>query len=158
MNALYLVNLLFALLWAAITNSYTLPNIIFGFLLGLLALSLVRHPVGTVRYFSRGRKIVELVLLFFWELVLSGIRVMRVVIKPDMKLNPGFIAFPLTVTRDFEITLLANLITLTPGTLSVDVSEDRRFIYVHCIDVPDPDAVVADIRSGFEAKIIEAFQ
>ena len=69
----------------------------------------------------------------------------------------GFIAFPLTVESDFEIALLANLITLTPGTLSVDVSEDRKVLYIHCIDVPDPEGTIADIRNGFERKIMEAF-
>ena len=75
-----------------------------------------------------------------------------------MQLNPGFVAFPLSITKDAEITLLANLITLTPGTLSVDVSEDRKFIYVHAIDVPDPEALKRDIAEGFERKIKEAFE
>jgi multicomponent Na+:H+ antiporter subunit E len=62
------------------------------------------------------------------------------------------------VDRDFEITLLANLITLTPGTLSVDVSDDRRLLFVHAIDCPDADKAVRDIRDGFERKILEAFR
>ncbi|MEP3300463.1 MAG: Na+/H+ antiporter subunit E, partial [Roseibium sp.] len=57
-----------------------------------------------------------------------------------------------------EITMLANLITLTPGTLSVDVSEDRKTLYVHCIDVPDPQATIDDIKNGFERKILEVFR
>jgi Multisubunit Na+/H+ antiporter, MnhE subunit len=158
MNVLYLTNILFALVWTAITDSFTLPNLVLGFVLGFIVLSIVREPIGTMRYFTRGRKILSLALMFFWELLLSGIRVARVVLSRDMGLKPGFIAFPLTVDRDFEITLLANLITLTPGTLSVDVSEDRRYLYVHGIDMPDPEAVITDIRNGFEAKIIEAFR
>ncbi len=62
------------------------------------------------------------------------------------------------VDRDFEITLLANLITLTPGTLSVDVSEDRQVLYVHAIDCSDPDETRRDIAEGFERKIMEAFR
>ncbi|RAI32921.1 Na+/H+ antiporter subunit E, partial [Rhodoplanes roseus] len=73
-------------------------------------------------------------------------------------ISPGLIAYPLRVNRDFEITLLANLITLTPGTLSVDVSEDRRTLYIHAIDVPDPDQLKRDIAQGFERKILEAFR
>jgi multicomponent Na+:H+ antiporter subunit E len=64
----------------------------------------------------------------------------------------------LTVDRDLEITLLANLITLTPGTLSVDVSEDRRTLYVHALDCSDPQATKRAIASGFERKIMEAFR
>ena len=65
---------------------------------------------------------------------------------------------PLRVDRDFEITLLANLITLTPGTLSVDVSDDRSTLYIHAIHVPDPDELREDIAGGFEQRILEAFR
>jgi multicomponent Na+:H+ antiporter subunit E len=75
-----------------------------------------------------------------------------------MDLKPGIIAYPLKVDRDFEITILANLITLTPGTLSVDVSDDRRILYVHAMDASDPEATKRDIAEGFERKIMEAFR
>ena len=75
-----------------------------------------------------------------------------------MDVKPGIFAFPLTVDRDFEITLLANLITLTPGTLSVDVSEDRKTLYVHALDCSDPEAVKRSITEGFERRIMEAFR
>ncbi|MCC2098087.1 MAG: Na+/H+ antiporter subunit E, partial [Hyphomicrobiales bacterium] len=75
-----------------------------------------------------------------------------------MDINPGIFAYPLVVDRDFEITLLANLITLTPGTLSVDVSADRKHLYVHAIDCSDIPGNVADIANGFERKILNAFR
>jgi len=75
-----------------------------------------------------------------------------------MDIKPGIFAFPLTVDRDFEITLLANLITLTPGTLSVDVSDDRRTLYVHALDCSNPQAARKAIAEGFERKIMEAFR
>jgi multicomponent Na+:H+ antiporter subunit E len=75
-----------------------------------------------------------------------------------MELKPGIFAYPLTVDRDFEITLLANLITLTPGTLSVDVSADRKTLFVHAIDCSEPEATRRDIATGFERKIMEAFR
>jgi multicomponent Na+:H+ antiporter subunit E len=62
------------------------------------------------------------------------------------------------VDRDFEIALLANLITLTPGTLSVDISRDRRLLFVHSIDGSDPEGLKRDIANGFERKIMEAFR
>jgi hypothetical protein len=80
------------------------------------------------------------------------------VLSPRMDLKPGIIAYPLKVDRDFEITILANLITLTPGTLSVDVSDDRRILYVHAMDASDPEATKRDIAEGFERKIMEAFR
>ena len=84
----------------------------------------------------------------------------RLVIRPDLNahIRPAIIAFPLSVTSDAEITLLANLITLTPGTLSVDVSEDRRSLFIHAIHVTDREAFIRDIASGFEAKVAGAFR
>ena len=91
--------------------------------------------------------------------MMSALRVFKMVLTPDLsKLQPGFVAYPLTVERDFEISLLANLITLTPGTLSVDVSDNRKTLYIHAIHVPDPDALREDIATGFERKILEAFR
>lgn len=100
----------------------------------------------------------SLVLLFFKELALSAWKVAVLVTRPKLRVQPGIFAYPLTVTTDFEITLLANLITLTPGTLSVDISEDRKTLYVHAIDCSDIEATKKDIRNGFERKIMEAFQ
>jgi multicomponent Na+:H+ antiporter subunit E len=155
---LYVVNLIFAAIWIAITGSASLANIIFGFLLGAFALWLIRHQVHGESYWSRIGRVLSLVLLFFKELALSAWKVATLVLRPRMQLKPGIFAYPLTVTSDFEITLLANLITLTPGTLSVDVSDDRRLLYVHAIDCSDIEATKRDIAEGFERKIMEAFR
>src|SRR5690606_4272250 len=142
---LYLINILLALVWTAVTGSFTLINLVFGFVLGGIALYLIREQVGSLGYFRRGFKLIVLALLFLYELVLSALKVAILVLSPRMDLKPGIFAYPLKVDRDFEITLLANLITLTPGTLSVDVSEDRKLLYVHAIDCSDPEALCADI-------------
>jgi len=155
---LYLINILLALVWTAVTGSFTLINLVFGFVLGGIALYLIREQVGSLGYFRRGFKLIVLALLFLYELVLSALKVAILVLSPRMDLKPGIFAYPLKVDRDFEITLLANLITLTPGTLSVDVSEDRKLLYVHAIDCSDPEALCADIAKGFERRIMEAFR
>lgn len=153
-----LFNLLLMLAWAAVSGSFSLLNLLFGFILGLFALSLIREQVGTAGYVDRSRRIFSLALLFLYELMMSAIRVALLVTKRDMAVKPGIIAYPLKVDRDMEITLLANLITLTPGTLSVDVSHDRRFLFVHALDCSDPEAIKRDIANGFERKILEAFR
>ncbi|MEP9397174.1 Na+/H+ antiporter subunit E [Mesorhizobium sp. KR2-14] len=155
---IYLSIILLAFAWAAITGSLSLPNILFGVVLGCVTLYLVREHIGSLRSFLRVGKVASLVVLFVKELILSAWRVAKLVVSPRMDLKPGIFAYPLTVDRDFEITLLANLITLTPGTLSVDVSADRRTLYVHAIDCSDPDAARRDIADGFERKIMEAFR
>lgn len=158
MSGLFLVNILLAVAWGAVTGSFSVINLVFGYVLGLGALFLIREQINTGGYFRRASRVIGLILLFLYELAMSAWRVAKIVVRPKLVVNPGIIAFPLTVDSDFEIALLANLITLTPGTLSVDVSEDRKVLYVHCIDVPDPEGTIADIRDGFERKIMEAFR
>lgn len=154
----YILSLVFAIVWVAVTGSATLHNLIFGFALSTLALWIVRGEMGARGYWRWLGRILLLLALFFKELALSAWKVAVLVMSPRMDLKPGIFAFPLTVTRDFEITLLANLITLTPGTLSVDVSQDRRTLFVHAIDCSDIEATKRDIAAGFERRIIEAFQ
>ncbi len=153
----FAANLLFAVVWVAITGSPTLLNLVFGFALSALALSVIRGETDVAGYLGRVRRIGALALLFFVELAKSAWKVAVMVLSPTVSVQPGIFAFPLTVTRDFEITLLANLITLTPGTLSVDVSDDRKTLYVHAIDCSDIEATKRDIAEGFERRIREAF-
>lgn len=154
---LYAVNLLMAIVWAAVTGSASLHNLIFGFLLSTLALGVIREQINGTGYITRALRVASLVWLFLVELAKSAWKVAVMVVRPKLDIKPGIFAFPLTVTRDFEITLLANLITLTPGTLSVDVSDDKKTLYVHAIDCADPDGARRDIADGFERKILEAF-
>jgi multicomponent Na+:H+ antiporter subunit E len=100
-------------------------------------------------------KWLSLTLLFVKELVLSALRVAWLVVQPGLSIRPAIIAYPLTVTSDAQITLLANLITLTPGTLSVDVSADKKTLFVHAIDMDSKEALIGSIAAGFERKILE---
>ncbi len=157
---LLLLTLVFALGWAAATGSFTLPNLLLGAVVGGAGLFVIRRFVSPARVLPRVLRIVSLALLFIGELVLSALRVARLVLRPDVNahIRPAIVAFPLTATSDAEITLLANLITLTPGTLSVDVSEDRRLLYIHVIHLTDREAFIREIATGFEAKVMGAFR
>jgi multicomponent Na+:H+ antiporter subunit E len=156
--SLFLINLLLAIAWAAVSASFTLANLVFGFVLSAIALYLIRTEVGYVGYLTRSWRVISLAGLFVYELILSAWKVTTLVLSPKMNVKPGIFAYPMKVDRDGEITLLANLITLTPGTLSVDVSDDRRTLYVHAIDCSDVDQTRRDIAEGFERKILEAFR
>ena len=157
---LVLIIAVFALGWGALTGTATLPNLLLGAALGATAVYLLsgrrERPAG----FARLRRAGSLAWLFLYELMLSAIRVAAVVIRPDMmsRISPAIVAFPLTARSDLEITLLANLITLTPGTLSIDVSADRKLLYVHVLDCRDKGELVRSIAGGFERKVIEVFQ
>lgn len=158
MSVRIVVAVAFAVAWALVSGSFTIPNLLFGLVLGAAALWMVRDERVMEGVRIRPLRVILLAGVFVVELLKSGWRVAMMVLRPTIALNPAIIAYPLTVRRDFEITLLANLITLTPGTLSVDVSEDRRTLFVHCVDAVDADAVVADIRGSFEQRIEEAFR
>lgn len=157
MIVLALNSTVLALLWLAITGSFTVPNFVLGLLVAAVALSLTRtRPL--YEQAVRVRRLVGLSLLFVRELIVSAWRVARLVVSPRMDLKPGIFAYPLKARTDFEISLLANLITLTPGTLSVDVSADRRMLFVHAIDCSDVAQTIREIESGFERRIRETFQ
>lgn len=100
----------------------------------------------------------RLLILFAKELVLSGLQVAWLAVQPRLRLRPGFIAYPLTVVSDAQITLLASLITLTPGTLSVDVSDDRKTLYIHALDVGDRETLIGRIAAGFETQVLRALK
>ncbi|PZM17120.1 Na+/H+ antiporter subunit E [Rhizobium tubonense] len=155
---LFVFNLLLAIVWVAVSGSASFLNLVFGFILAAAALGIVREPYAGIVYLSRAYRIAALFFVFLSELAKSAWTVAVTVMSPRMAVKPGIFAFPLTVKRDFEITLLANLITLTPGTLSVDVSDDRRFLYVHALDCSDPEATKRAIAAGFERRILEAFR
>ncbi len=101
-------------------------------------------------------EMVKLILLFLYELVMSALRVAVDVLNPFMTFRPGIIALPLESDDNLQITLLANFITLTPGTLSVDVSTDKSVLYIHAMRADDPEGLRASIKNGFEAQIRKA--
>lgn len=151
------INTLFALAWAGMTGQFSLVNLAFGFVLGAAALAVIREQTHASTHFRRAGRAASLAAIFLYELLKSSLNVVRIVLSPSLRLSPAIIAYPLTVTSDAEITLLANMITLTPGTLSLDVSDDRRTLYVHAIDAVDPEAVITDIRQSFEVRIERLF-
>lgn len=95
-----------------------------------------------------------LFLTFLKELVLSATSVAWAVVNPGLRLRPAILAVPLDLRTDWRISVLANLVTLTPGTTSLHVSEDLSTLYVHAMDCKDPDAVVASIKESFERTIL----
>jgi multicomponent Na+:H+ antiporter subunit E len=154
---LLLLNLILALVWGAVTGSFDPGNLLFGFVLGFFSLWLVRERVDR-RSFYRPARISRLVWLFLKELCLSSYRVALDTLRPQMTVEPGIIALPLDLKTDAEIMLLANLISLTPGTLSVDVSSDKSTLYIHAMDVDDPEELCRDIKEGFEHLIKDAME
>jgi multicomponent Na+:H+ antiporter subunit E len=147
-----------AFLWVFVTGNVTVSNLMVGSLLGYVVLMFAERVPGFRNTFGRLWKALTLLLYFFWELVVSNLKVAYVVASPRFQIEPGVVGVPLDVRTDAEITLLANLITLTPGTMSLEVSDDRRVLYVHGIDVRDREAFIRAIKDGFEKRVLEVLR
>lgn len=150
--------LLLALVWLGLSGDLSVGNLALALALGATALALAR-PLGH-EGFARVRplRLLAFAAYFLGQLLLANVRVARAVLAPLGSLKPAIVAVPLRLDRDVEITLLASLITLTPGTLSLEVSADRRTLYVHALGVDDPATLRREIREGFERRILEAFR
>lgn len=155
---LFLLNALFALGWAAMIGSFSETTLLSGFVVGFAALYLTRPLYPQTAYFSRLFGVTFFLLYFLKELFVSSIRVAQDVLRPRLKSRPGIVALPLDARTDAEIMLLANIISLTPGTLSLDVSPDRGTLYVHAMFADDPDTVREEIKSGLERRLLEAMR
>lgn len=134
-------NLLLALAWAAMGGDFSAFNLFVGFLWGYLILFFSQPIIGSSRYFAKLWQLIGFIGFFIRELIKSNLRVIYDVLTPTHHMQPGVIALPLEAGSDAEITLLANLISLTPGTLSLDVSTDKRVLYIHAMYIDDQDAL-----------------
>lgn len=108
-------------------------------------------------HFGRYGAIAQLARRVLWDIVLSNLEVARRILGPERALTPGFVWVPLDLTNIHGITALASIITLTPGTVSAELTDDRRHLLVHCFNLRDADATVADIKQRYEALLKEIF-
>jgi multicomponent Na+:H+ antiporter subunit E len=150
-----LLNVFLSLIWMFLKDDYSPSTFLIGYLLGLLLLLAYRSFFNERFYLLRVKAVIILLLLFLKELVLSNISVLKHVLKPKLDIRPGIFALETELTKDWEITTLANLITLTPGTLVVDVSLDSRILYIHAIDIAEKHEAIDSIKNSFEKAIME---
>jgi multicomponent Na+:H+ antiporter subunit E len=153
-----LETVLLALAWMAVTGDWSLPAAVFSLVLGWLLLRLARPLGGEGFRRVRLARLPGFLLFFLKELVVANVKVAAAVLFPEGRLCPAIVAVPLALDRDAEIALLANLVSLTPGTLSLDVSKDRRTLYIHAMAVTGPDDLRREVRDGFERRILEVFR
>lgn len=145
--------------WMMLVNRWALGSLVFAVILAVIV------PKITAVYWPdrptvRGvRRIVEYGLIVLWDIVRANIGVARIVLfMPNKKLRPAWVVVPLELRSPEAITVLAGTITLTPGTVSADLSEDGRALLVHCLHAPDPQAVVEEIKTRYEARLMEIFE
>jgi multicomponent Na+:H+ antiporter subunit E len=152
---LFLANLLLAIVWYAGVGRGGVRELVFGFVVGYVVLWWLRPLLGRTQYFSKLPKVIRFILFFIKELVESTLRVAYDVVTPAAHRRPGVIGIPLGARSDVEIVVLATLVTLTPGTLGLDVSEDKKMLYIHTMFAENPDEVRKHIKEGYETRVLD---
>ena len=152
-------SILLALAWAALQGEITLVNLVVGYGLGYIIIALLaKGGVMPSTLASRTAHAIELMGFFVWELVLANVRVAADVLRPRTGIRPAVVAIPLDVTTDGEILLLSMLINITPGSVTIDLSDDRRTLYVHVMHMSSPEASRREIKEGFERRVRLLFE
>ncbi|WP_339170637.1 Na+/H+ antiporter subunit E [Anoxybacillus sp. FSL W8-1294] len=150
-----LLNVCLAFVWMFLTVSFNGASFIIGYVIGLLIIFMLRRFFHSRFYLAPMFVVVKLLFIFLKELVLSNIAVAKIVIKPSLHVEPAIFALPTQLKKEWEITLLAMLITLTPGTLVLDVSDDKSTLYIHALNSPDVHEAIQSIKQSFEKTIME---
>jgi multicomponent Na+:H+ antiporter subunit E len=149
-----LANILLALAWATLTR-FSVPDLLVGFILAYVLLWISPTVARGNPYFRKVNQFLGLTLFFLKEVGVATLRISYDVLTPAHRMHPAVLAIPLDARTPGEITFLAVVISLTPGTLALDVSSDRTVLYIHAMYAPDPEATRRDIKRGFERRILE---
>lgn len=153
------LTLLLTLVWQLLSNGLSLNSLLFGLFLGIVIPALT-HPYWPNRPKLRNwPKVAEYILVVLWDIIMANFTVARIVLfKPDGARKPAWVRIPLELRSPEAITVLAGTITMTPGTLTADLSAQGHSLLVHCLDAEDPDAVRDEIKSRYERRLKEIFE
>ena len=153
-----LFSLFLLLVWLLLVNTAALGHVVLGTLLAVVL------PLLTQRFWPdrprihRPWKLLRYIAVLLWDIGLANLTVARLILGPTRKLRPGFIHLPLDLQNEFAISVLASTLSLTPGTVSSDLSPDRKTLLIHALDLEDEAAVVAAIKQRYEQPLREIFE
>ncbi|KAF0676158.1 Na+/H+ antiporter subunit E [Profundibacterium mesophilum] len=154
-----LLTALLILIWCLLVNEFRLGTLVFGTILGVLI------PIATHAYWPdrprvpRPWRLAVYVAIVIWDIIVANIHVAFIVLfKRNSDMSPAWVVVPLDLRTPEAITMLAGTITLTPGTVSADLSADGLALLVHALDAPDPDAVRDEIKQRYERRLLEIFE
>lgn len=145
-------------LWLLLVNSLSIGQVLLGSLLAWLI------PLYTARFWTAQIRIRRPWLLFrltgtvLYDILVANVAVARLIVGPMERIQPAFIRMPLRLKGNVGVSLLANTITLTPGTLSASLSPDRSELLIHALQGEDPEAIIADIRARYEQPLLDALE
>lgn len=154
----FVVNLVIAGVWMFLQQTLAWENFVVGYFIGLLVMYFAVRRLNSPLYMQYVLAFIKLAVIFLLEVVRSGVRVSYLILHPSLPVSPGLVAVPLDVTSDEAITVFAGMITMAPGSISVELSDDRRFLYVHALEASDPHKAAAFFKNAFERHIMEVFK
>jgi multicomponent Na+:H+ antiporter subunit E len=154
MQKRFLLNVMLTMIWIALTGSFTYVNLMIGFVLSFFVLWVISRDSPDKRYFTIAFKVVGFFFYFLYEMLKANFQVAYEVMTSNLHMKPGIVKMELEARTDLEITLLANLISLTPGTLVIDVSDDRKVMYIHGMYLEDRAKFIESIKSGLEKPLL----
>ncbi|MDQ0207812.1 Na+/H+ antiporter subunit E [Alkalicoccobacillus murimartini] len=155
MSVQLLLNILIALLWVFLQDSFEITNFITGFIVGLSLIYIMRRFFPTEFYLKKVVSIIHLLYLFIMELILSSVLMIKQILRPSLNITPGIFSFETELEGDLEITVLALLLTLTPGSVVLEITKDNNTFYIHAMDIPESRDAVMKAKSTFEKAIME---
>lgn len=146
------------IVWLMINSSIGFGHILLGAILGI-AIPLLCAPLRVPQpAIKKPIKALLYILLVLKDIVVANIQVAFLVMGPLRRINPGFVAVPLDLPDELPITVLASTVTMTPGTVSGEVSKDKKWLYVHVLDMPENEQEVIDlIKQRYESRVKEIF-
>lgn len=154
-----LLTILLVIVWLIIANSFTINSLVLGLILGILI------PFFTYPYWPnvptgfRAGKMLSYIGLVIWDIIVANIEVAWIVVtKRNADMKSTWVTIPLDLRTPEAITMLAGTITLTPGTVSADLSDEGHCLLVHALDAEDPDAVRDEIKERYERRLKEIFE
>lgn len=148
-----LINLFIGFLWMFFQDDWSILSFFSGYLFGLFVLFILGRFISAKYYLFTLQAVVNLFLLFIYELFTSSILVIGKTIKPKIDIKPGIFSLETSLQGDIEVTLLALLLTLTPGSVVIDVSPDNKVFYIHAMDIPELSDAVLKSKIKFEEAI-----
>lgn len=154
-KSLFLSNLILAIIWVLATGTLTEENFLFGFFISFMILWVITYKKEERKYFTMIPKLFGFGAFVLWEITKANFQSVKESFYPKSKLEPAIVKVPLDAKTDMEITFLANIISLTPGTLIMDVSDDKKVIYVHVMHLIDKEDFIKEIKAKFEKPLLE---
>ena len=152
-----LLSLAVFVVWLLLVATLAPAHLLLAALLAIALPLLAQRLREDTAHLRRPLLAARLAMVVLWDIVLSNIEVARRILGRESKIHPGFIWIPLEIRNPHGIAALAGIITMTPGTLSSELSADRRFLLVHCLHLEDADAAIAQIKARYEAPLREVF-